>query len=265
VPGPFETPSPATEPTSSPRPAEEPSAIRKFLQSRGSSAIADGGFRWLMLLCAISIFAIVALIAGELVYRSQLTISKFGIKFFFGSAWDPVNNNFGALPFIYGTLVSSIIALIIAVPLAVGVAVFITEMCPRMLRGFLSFLTELLAAIPSVVYGLWGIFVIIPLVRPPADWLHSHLGWIPFFSTTLSGPGMLPAALVLAIMVLPTISAISRDALVAVPPKMVQRTRSTNRCPRQTRHSTFAGSSSRNAIDASIRCGGGRGRGSALG
>ena len=118
-----------------------------------------------MVLCALSIFAIVALIATELVARSQLTIAKFGIKFFFGQRWDPVNGNFGALPFIYGTLVSSFIALVIAVPLAVGVAIFLTEMCPKMLRGPLSFLTELLAAIPSVVYGFWAVFVLVPILR----------------------------------------------------------------------------------------------------
>ncbi|MBV8114082.1 MAG: phosphate ABC transporter permease subunit PstC, partial [Silvibacterium sp.] len=151
VPGPFEAPSPAGEKPRTPPLGAEPSAIRKFLLSRGSSAMVDSAFRWLMLVCALAIFAIVALIFWELTTRSQLTIHKFGIKFFFGSAWDPVNGNFGALPFVFGTLVSSLIALIIAVPLAVGVAIFITEMCPRMLRGPLSFLTELLAAIPSVV------------------------------------------------------------------------------------------------------------------
>ena len=103
--------------------------------SRGSSALADRGFRWLMILCAISIFGIVALIVTELVARSQMTISKFGLHFFFGTAWDPVANNYGALPFIYGTLVSSLVALAIAVPLAIGVAIFLTEMCPGFLRG----------------------------------------------------------------------------------------------------------------------------------
>src|SRR5271170_1199502 len=136
-----------------------------------------------MVLCALTIFGIVGLIATELTLRSQLTISRFGIKFFFGSAWDPVNGNFGALPFIYGTLVSSLIALIIAVPLAVGVSIFITEMCPRMLRGPLSFLTELLAAIPSVVYGLWAVFVLVPLLRERiSPGLIRLFGWTGLFA-----------------------------------------------------------------------------------
>ena len=111
-----------------------------------------------MLLSALSIFGIVALIASELVARSQMSITKFGMAFFFRQAWDPVSGDFGALPFIYGTLVSSFLALLMAVPLAIGLAIFLTEMCPRFLRGPLAFMTELLAAIPSVVYGLWAVF-----------------------------------------------------------------------------------------------------------
>ncbi len=143
----------------------EQSAIRKYLLSRGNSAFTDKTFRWLMVLCAFSIFGIVALIAFELIVRSRLSFAKFGLHFFFGSAWDPVNGNYGALPFIYGTLVSSLIGLAIAVPLAIGLAIFLTEMCPKVLRGPLSFLTELLAAIPSVVYGLWAVFCTRP--HPP--------------------------------------------------------------------------------------------------
>ena len=171
-----------------------------------------------MLLCALSIFAIVALIAGELIWRSQLTISKFGIKFFFDSAWDPVNNNFGAWPFIYGTLVSSFLSLIIAVPLAVGVAVFLTEMCPASLRGILSFLTELLAAIPSVVYGLWAVFVLVPLLRVHVNpILISVFGWTGLFSGPNYGIGMMAAGVILAIMILPIISSLTREVMTAVP------------------------------------------------
>jgi len=218
VPGPSETPFPVTDLSSGPRPGEEPSHIRKFLLSRGNSSIADKGFRWLMVLCAFSIFGIVALIATELTLRSQLTISKFGIKFFFGSAWDPVNGNFGALPFIYGTLVSSLIALVIAVPLAVGVAVFITEMCPRMLRGPLSFFTELLAAIPSVVYGLWAVFVLVPLLRVHVNpLLMKLLGWTGFFGEPNFGIGMFAAGVILSIMILPVISSLTREVMTAVP------------------------------------------------
>ena len=158
------------------------------------------------------------LIFTELVLRSQLTIAKFGIKFFFGSAWDPVNSNFGALPFVYGTLVSSLIALIIAVPLAVGVAIFITEMCPTMLRGILAFLTELLAAIPSVVYGLWAVFVLVPILREHVDpLLIKLLGWTGLFAEPNFGIGMLAAGVILAIMILPIISSLTREVMSAVP------------------------------------------------
>jgi phosphate transport system permease protein len=200
------------------RDAAESSAIRKFLLARGSSATADKGFGWLMVLCAMSIFGIVALIAFELIVRSQLTISKFGIKFFFGSAWDPVNGNFGALPFIYGTLASSLVALVIAVPLAVGVSIFITEMCPGFLRGPLSFLTELLAAIPSVVYGLWAIFVLVPLLREHINPFLIHtLGWSGIFAQPDFGFGMLAAGVILSIMILPIISSLTREVMSAVP------------------------------------------------
>jgi phosphate transport system permease protein len=171
-----------------------------------------------MLLCACSIFAIVALIASELIARSQLTLTKFGIKFFFDTAWDPVNGNFGALPFVFGTLVSSLIALIIAVPLAVGVSIFITEMCPRALRGVLSFLTELLAAIPSVVYGLWAIFVLVPMLRERINpGLIRFLGWTGLFTEPNYGIGMLAAGVILAIMILPVISSLTREVMSAVP------------------------------------------------
>ena len=171
-----------------------------------------------MILCACSIFGIVALIASELVLRSKLTIAKFGWHFFFGTAWDPVSGNYGALPFIYGTLVSSIVALIIAVPLAVGLAVFITEMCPRVLRGPLAFFTELLAAIPSVVYGLWAIFVLVPILREHVNPILMRLfGWTGFFVEPNFGIGMLAAGVILAIMILPIISSLTREVMTAVP------------------------------------------------
>ena len=120
----------------------------------------------------------------ELVYHSRLAISKFGLGFFVGNDWDPVGGDFGALPFIYGTLVSSLIALIIAVPLGIGVAVFINEMCPRALRAPLSFTVELLAAIPSVIYGLWAIFVLVPFLRVHVDPILAKRTWV--------GPGCSP-------------------------------------------------------------------------
>ena len=211
-------PLPGTEtPGSAPTPGEQ-SAIRKYLLSRGSSVLADKGFRWLMVLCALSIFGIVALIAFELVVRSRLTIAKFGLHFFFGSAWDPIQGNYGALPFIYGTLASSLIALIIAVPLAIGLAVFLTEMCPRALRGPLAFLTELLAAIPSVVYGLWAIFVLVPILRNDVNpVLIRLLGWTGLFTPPNYGIGMFAAGVILAIMILPIISSLTREVMTAVP------------------------------------------------
>jgi phosphate transport system permease protein len=171
-----------------------------------------------MLLCALSIFAIVALIANELVMSSRLTLAKFGLKFFVGSAWDPVNENFGALPFVFGTIVSSLVALVLAVPLAVGVAIFLTEMCPKALRGILSFVTELLAAIPSVVYGLWAIFVLVPLLRGYVDpVLIKLLGWTGLFVAPDFGIGMFAAGVILAIMILPIISSLTREVMTAVP------------------------------------------------
>ena len=180
--------------------------------------MSDSAFKWAMLLSALSLFGIVALIVTELVLRSQLTLHKFGLGFFFHSGWDPVAGNYGALPFIYGTLVSSAVALVIAVPLSVGLAIFITEMCPRWLRGSLAFLTELLAAIPSVVYGLWAVFVLVPLLREhvnPA--LGKTLGWTTLFSGANYGIGMLAAGVILAIMILPIISSLTREVMSAVP------------------------------------------------
>jgi phosphate transport system permease protein len=194
------------------------SAARNFLLRRGSSAALDRGFYFLMAICAFSIFAIIIFIAYELVIRSQLSIRRFGLPFFFQSAWDPVNEKFGAWPFVYGTLVSSFLSLLLAVPLALGVSIFITEMCPRALRQPLSFLTELLAAVPSVVYGLWAIFVLVPILRNYVDpFLQRTLGWTGFFSGPIFGVGMLAAGVIIAIMILPIISSLTREVMVAVP------------------------------------------------
>jgi phosphate transport system permease protein len=171
-----------------------------------------------MVACGLSVLAIVFLIVYELVTKSNLSWHAFGLKFFFRSEWDPVNDQYGALPFVYGTIVSSILALIIAVPLAIGVAVYITEMSPRWLRGALAFTTELLAAIPSVIYGLWAIFVLVPLLRQYLEpWLAQYLGWTGLFEGTPYGIGMLAAGIILAIMVVPIISSITREVMTAVP------------------------------------------------
>ncbi len=208
------TPPPAAPSANS----SQPSPVRRFLAGRGNSAGSDRFFRTLMGLCALSIFAIVGLIATELVLRSQLSLKKFGIGFFFGSQWDPVSGSYGAWPFVYGTLVSSAVALAIAVPLAIGLAVFLTEMCPRPLRSPLAFLTELLAAIPSVVYGLWAVFVLVPLLREHVNpVLGATLGWTTLFTGPNYGISMLAAGVILAIMILPIISSLTREVMTAVP------------------------------------------------
>ncbi|GGA60498.1 phosphate transport system permease protein [Edaphobacter acidisoli] len=194
------------------------SPIRTYLSQRGSGRMADNSFAGIVLACACSIFAIVLMILVILIVRSHLTLVQFGWKFFTNQAWDPVSGNFGALPFIYGTITTSILALIIAVPLALGVAIFVTELCPRPLRAPISFLTELLAAIPSVVYGLWGIFVLVPLIRDVVGpFLAKTLGWTGFFDGQNFGVGMLTAGIVLSIMVLPIISSLTRDIMLSVP------------------------------------------------
>jgi phosphate transport system permease protein len=191
--------------------------IRKR-QLKRNGRISDRAFRVLTLFCALSVLAIVALILFELAMQSRLSLHEFGWKFFTGRDWDPVSGSFGALPFIYGTLASSLLALVIAVPLSVGLAIFNTEMCPRLLRGPLSFLTDLLAAIPSVIYGLWAIFVLVPLLRNYVEpWLGAHFGWTGLFEGAPYGIGMLAAGLILAIMIVPIISSITREVLVAVP------------------------------------------------
>src|SRR5450755_2018884 len=144
-----------------------------------------------MLACGLTVLALVVLIVYQLVTKSALSWHAFGLKFFFQSDWDPVNDQYGALPFVFGTVVSSVLALLIAVPLAVGVAVFVTEMSPPWLRGPLAFTTELLAAIPSVIYGLWAIFVLVPVLRLYVQpWLGRYFGWTGLFSGPPFGIGM---------------------------------------------------------------------------
>jgi phosphate transport system permease protein len=180
--------------------------------------LADELFRLAALGCALLMIGLVLLIARELWVHGHASIAQFGWKFFRSESWDPVAGDFGALAFMYGTLVSSVVALVLAVPLALGAAVFTTEMCPHPLRASLSLLTELLAAIPSVIYGLWAVFVLVPLLRKYVQpWLGNHLGWTGLFSGPPYGIGMLAAGIVLAIMIVPIISSITRELLIAVP------------------------------------------------
>jgi len=177
----------------------------------------DRGYRWTTGVFALVILVLVTGIGFELSRQSLLSIQKFGLGFWKGRTWDPVAGNFGALPFIWGTLYSSILALLIATPVSLGIAIFINEVSPRVLRQPLTYLTELLAAIPSIVYGLWGIFVLIPVVRKlellRPEWLKSF----PLFSGPPLGVGMGSAALILAIMVIPFTSSVAREILKGVP------------------------------------------------
>lgn len=200
-------------------------AIDSKNSHRKLEKILDRGFIGLTLAFAVSIGLILLTIAIVIFWRSLPAIQAYGLGFLTTSAWNPVQGReqFGALPVIYGTLVSSLISLLIAVPLGIGTAIFLSEnFIPLKIRTPLIFLVQLLAAIPSVVYGLWGIFVLIPLVKPLGSWLHDTLGWIPLFSTPPAGPGMLPAGIILSIMILPIITAISRDSLASLPPDLRQ-------------------------------------------
>jgi phosphate transport system permease protein len=166
---------------------------------------------------ALLLASIVLAIGYELTRQSSLSLQKFGLQFWRTSTWDPVAGEFGALPFIWGTLYSSVLALILATPIALGIAVFVSELCPAWFRGPLIFLTELLAAIPSIVYGLWGIFVLVPAVRYVEASMPDFLRALPIFSGPPLGVGMLAAALILAVMVVPFTSAIAREVLRTVP------------------------------------------------
>jgi phosphate transport system permease protein len=162
--------------------------------------------------------AILVALVIVLAIQAWPSIEKFGVSFFTSSVWDPVKEIFGALPAVFGTLASSFLALLLAVPISLGTAIFLSELAPRWLRGPGSFIIEMLAAIPSVIIGLWGIFVMIPAIRPVEVWMNGHLGSLPFFKgNPYIGFNMLAAALILAIMVIPIITAVSRDAIRAVP------------------------------------------------
>jgi len=166
---------------------------------------------------ALALASLVLAIGYELARQSGLSLQKFGLQFWRTSTWDPVAGEFGALPFIWGTLYSSVLALLIAAPVSLGIAVFVSELCPQRLRTPLVFLTELLAAIPSIVYGLWGIFVLVPAVRALETAMPAWLRVLPIFSGPPLGVGMLAAAVILAVMVIPFTSAIAREVLKTVP------------------------------------------------
>jgi phosphate transport system permease protein len=182
-----------------------------------SDGRSDLGFRLGTGIFAMALVLIVIAIGVELTRESMLSIRKFGLDFWRTQTWDPVAGDFGALPFIWGTLYSSVLALVLATPVALGIAVFISELCPARFKQPLVFLTELLAAIPSIVYGLWGIFVLVPAVRSLESATPPFLKQLPLFSGPPVGVGMLSAGIILAVMVIPFTSSVAREVLKSVP------------------------------------------------
>src|SRR5215831_20251407 len=203
----------------------------------------DVSFRRLCLASAVFTIFLIAWLVVEIAFRAVPAFQEYGLNFIYGTTWDPNKSRYAILPEIWGTLYTSLLALVGGSLFGVAAAIFLSEgylgesvfkalkvfnlhfhpiwgKLPERFELLLKNMIELLAAVPSVVYGLWGIFVVIPLIRPYCNWLHEQFGWFPLFSTNLSGPGVLPAVIVLSIMILPTITAISRDALVSVPPKL---------------------------------------------
>lgn len=203
------------------------SGYRKSKSPTGSRSSVeknlDKGFLWMTLIFTISIGLILLSIAVIITMGAWPAIAKFNFGFLTNSNWNPVTDEYGVLPMIYGTLVSALISLVIAIPLGVGAAIFLSEdFIPENIRTVLVFLVEILAAIPSVVYGLWGIFVLIPITKIFGTWLNGNFGWFPLFSTEPAGPGMLPAGIILSVMIIPIIIAISRDSLASLPPDLRQ-------------------------------------------
>jgi len=191
--------------------------LRGWLKLR-KGRLSDDIFSNLALLSALVLVGILVGFVIVLNIDAFPAIRKFGPAFIISSSWDPVRDSFGALPAIYGTLLSSAIGLLIAVPISLGSAIFLTEMAPSWMRSPASFLIEMLAAIPSVIIGLWGLFVLVPFVRIHIEsWLGSKLGFLPFFQGPPFGVGFLSAGIILAIMIIPIITAVSRDAIRAVP------------------------------------------------
>ncbi len=192
-----------------------PRGVRKHPTA---SAFGDALFRFGSGAASVVLLVILGLIVLVLTWNAQSSVSTFGFGFLAGRIWNPNTNEFGALPFIYGTVVTSAIGLLLGVPVSLGIAIFLAELAPSSIRSPLTYLVELLAAIPSVVYGLWGIFVLIPVMSTYVDpALQTALGFLPIFQGPIYGYGLLTGGVILAIMIIPTVAAISRDALLAVP------------------------------------------------
>jgi phosphate transport system permease protein len=199
-------------------PAAPPQIDRRAGSLKSSSGRGDKVFEWLTLFMALAVVVLLFLVGWELARGSELSIKRFGFHFLATSTWDPVAEQYGALPFIYGTIVSSLIALLIAVPLSIATAVYLTELAPLWLRQPLVSLIEMLAAIPSVILGLWGIFVMVPWLRTyPFFFLKRTLGWSPLFGGPVYGTSMLAGGIIIAIMIMPIITSVSREILRSVP------------------------------------------------
>src|SRR5450830_878860 len=197
--------------------SSQPERVSKGPKRRNVN-LGDATFKIVTQIFAFLVFALVFVMAFEMFRGSEDSIKKFGWSFLTNTVWDPVKDEYGALVFIFGTVVSSLLALFLALPLSIGVAIFLSELAPRWLERPVSFVIELLAAIPSIVYGLWGIFVLVPWLRTSVEpALVKNLGFLPFFEGAPYGFGMLAAGFVLAIMVIPIITSISRDVLHAIP------------------------------------------------
>ena len=203
--------------TTLPAPATENRDVR--------DARADRGFRWLVTAAGAFVLVALAAAAFSMLWGGRETFRKFGLSFLWSDAWDPVGQDFGALVPIYGTLVTALIAMIIAVPVSFGIAMFLTEVAPKWMRGAIGSAIELLAGIPSIIYGMWGLFVLVPVLSEHVyPWVDAHLGHLPLIGLLFSGPplglGMLTAGLVLAIMVIPFISSVMREVFLTVPGRL---------------------------------------------
>ena len=202
-------------------PSQDP--LFAFRHRPPQEKLVDQGFRQLVVVLASIVGVVLAGILFTVLHGAEEAMGSYGLGFLVSSEWDPNNDLYGAFTAIFGTIVTSLLALLIAVPLGVGTAIFITEnLIPLPIRQVLGVMVELLAAIPSVVLGLWAIFVMEPFLRPILELLYQALGWLPFFSTPPQGPGMAPAILILVVMILPIITAISRDSIQQVPVELRQ-------------------------------------------
>lgn len=190
----------------------------RILDRHGRDKFADSLFKGISFFFALFIILLMFFIFVALAVESAPAIKAFGFKFLYSTDWNPVASSFGALPAIYGTLVSSLIAIVIAVPISIGIAVFLTEMAPKALKGPIGAAIELLASIPSIIYGMWGLFVFAPFIATHVEpFLIKRLGFLPFFRGTPLGIGMLPAGVILAIMIIPFVSSVTRDVFQMVP------------------------------------------------